>query len=202
MVNSTNQILINDNYSQLEDIQNKAHQFLLNNTKNINFKENLKNKIIIIESAGFRNFDYEIITIIYNVYKNLGVQASDRKLCYFNHDEDNRYLQISEQPPVFPCITINKKENCGEEGIYVYIKENLIYPPLAEKKNIQGKVYVSFVVDTDGSITNVDIVRGVNELLDTEALRIVSSFPKYKPASNKGKPVKMMLTIPIDFRLN
>ena len=73
---------------------------------------------------------------------------------------------------------------------------------MAEKKNIQGKVYVSFVVDTDGSITNVNIVRGVNELLDTEALRIVSSFPKYKPASNKGKPVKMMLTIPIDFRLN
>ncbi|MDC0029444.1 energy transducer TonB, partial [bacterium] len=65
-----------------------------------------------------------------------------------------------------------------------------------------GKVYISFIVDKQGSVTNVKIVRGVDKNLDAEALRVVSLLPKYKPGKQRGKAVRVMFTIPINFTLN
>jgi protein TonB len=83
-----------------------------------------------------------------------------------------------------------------------YIQKNLKYPAIAEEYNITGKVYISFIVDKTGSVTNVKVVRGVDKNLDTEAVRVVKSLPKYKAGTQRGKPQRVMFTIPITFTLN
>ena len=90
----------------------------------------------------------------------------------------------------------------GDLGLMKFIQENVKYPEKAREYNITGKVFVSFIVDKQGNVTNVKIVRGVDKNLDAEAKRVVSSLPKYKPGKQRGKPVRVMFTIPINFTLN
>jgi protein TonB len=108
-------------------------------------------------------------------------------------ESDDEFFMVVENMPVFPG---------GDLGLMKYIQRNVKYPPIAKEYNITGKVYVSFIVDKSGSVTNVKIVRGVDKNLDSEALRVVKSLPKYKPGKQRGKAVRVMFTIPINFTLN
>ena len=108
-------------------------------------------------------------------------------------ESDDEFFMVVENMPEFPG---------GDLGLMKYIRKNVKYPPIAKEYNITGKVYVSFIVDKSGSVTNVKIVRGVDKNLDAEALRVVKSLPKYKPGKQRGKPVRVMFTIPINFTLN
>ena len=83
-----------------------------------------------------------------------------------------------------------------------YIQSSIKYPPTAKAYNITGMVFVQFVVDKDGSVTNVKLLRGVEKDLDAEALRVVRSLPKYKLELNKDMLVKVTVTIPINFILD
>lgn len=100
---------------------------------------------------------------------------------------------IVEEMPVYPG---------GDSALRKYIAENVNYPEVAKKNGIQGKVYVTFVVDVDGSSTAVKIARGVDPSLDKEALRVVSSMPTWAPGKQDGKAVKVAYTVPINFALN
>jgi protein TonB len=108
-------------------------------------------------------------------------------------ESDDEFFMVVENMPIFPG---------GDLGLMKYIQKNVKYPPIAKEYNITGKVYVSFIVDKTGSVTNVKIVRGVDKTLDAEALRVVKSLPKYKPGKQRGKAVRVMFTIPINFTLN
>ena len=108
-------------------------------------------------------------------------------------ESDDEFFMVVENMPEFPG---------GDLGLMKYIQKNVKYPPIAKEYNITGKVYVSFIVDKSGSVTNAKIVRGVDKNLDAEALRVVKSLPKYKPGKQRGKPVRVMFTIPINFTLN
>ncbi|MAU36422.1 MAG: energy transducer TonB [Flavobacteriales bacterium] len=108
-------------------------------------------------------------------------------------ESDDEFFMVVENMPEFPG---------GDLGLMKYIQKNVKYPPIAKEYNITGKVYVSFIVDKSGSVTNVKIVRGVDKSLDAEALRVVKSLPKYKPGKQRGKAVRVMFTIPINFTLN
>ena len=94
----------------------------------------------------------------------------------------------------------------GEAALWDYIKKNLRYPQEAKKKGIQGRVIVRFIIETDGSISDVKVVKSVDSLLNNEAVRIVKSMPKWKPGGmmSKGKTVlkKIKYTIPINFKLD
>jgi len=83
-----------------------------------------------------------------------------------------------------------------------YIATNIRYPQIAKEYNITGKVYVQFIVDKDGSVTNVELARGVDKSLDAEALRVIRSLPKYKPGMQRGIACRVIFTIPINFKLN
>lgn len=109
-----------------------------------------------------------------------------------NNDED-LYIMVIEKSAIFPG---------GDEALSKHIYKNLKYPEEAKKLNLTGKVYVNFTVNKEGDVTNVKIARGVNQLLDNEAIRIVQSFPKFSPATQKGKPITVPLTIPINFKLD
>jgi len=107
-------------------------------------------------------------------------------------EDDEEFFMVVENMPEFPG---------GDLGLMKFIQKNVKYPAIAKEYNITGKVYVSFIVDKQGKVTNVKIVRGVDKNLDAEALRVVSLLPKYKPGKQRGKSVRVMFTIPINFTL-
>ena len=119
-------------------------------------------------------------------------------------DEEVPFAVI-EDVPVFPgCegVAKNKRLECFMEQMAKHIKKNQQYPERAMEDNIQGRVSVLFVIDKDGSITNVQ-AKGPKggELLEKEALRVISKLPKFKPGMQRGKPVKVKYSQPITFKL-
>ena len=100
--------------------------------------------------------------------------------------------QIVEQMPEFPG---------GEAELYHYISKNIRYPQEAKEKGIQGRVFIGFIVEKDGSISNVRNLRGVDSELDAEAIRVIQSLPKWKPGKHKGEFVRVSYQIPIVFKL-
>ncbi|MEO9533103.1 MAG: energy transducer TonB [Crocinitomicaceae bacterium] len=90
----------------------------------------------------------------------------------------------------------------GADALDNFINDNKEYPPKAKAAKIQGKVYVQFVVEKDGSISDVVVRRGANKLLDEEALRVVKMMPDWKPGSMRGKTVRVRYTLPITFSLS
>ncbi|WP_297273296.1 M56 family metallopeptidase [uncultured Bacteroides sp.] len=109
------------------------------------------------------------------------------------HGADPNVFEVVEKMPEFP--------NGGMPGLMKYLSDNIRYPEAAKVAGIQGRVTVVFVVDKDGSITNVKTLRGVDAELDKEAIRVISSMPKWIPGMQKGKAVKVRYTVPVMFRL-
>lgn len=107
-------------------------------------------------------------------------------------EEDVQVFFIVEEMPEFPG---------GELALRKFISNAIRYPVIAQENGIQGKVYVTFVVDKDGGISEAKIARGVDPSLDKEALRVVNTLPKWKPGKQRGKPVRVSYTVPINFVL-
>lgn len=87
----------------------------------------------------------------------------------------------------------------AENGIQSYIANNIIYPPIAIELHDQGKVYLSFIVELDGTLSDIKIVRGASKALNAEALRLINASPKWTPATVEGKPVRSTYRLPIAF---
>lgn len=107
---------------------------------------------------------------------------------------DNQVYNNVDQMPQFP--------QGGMDGLVRYLSKNLEYPKVAQENGTQGIVRVQFVVATDGTLTDVKVVQGVDPYLDREAIRVVKSMPKWKPGTLKGRPVRVKYTIPIAFKLS
>lgn len=89
----------------------------------------------------------------------------------------------------------------GDEALYKYLAENIKYPEQAKNEKIQGRIFVTFIIEADGSVTNAKVLRGIGGGCDEEALRVVNAMPKWKPGMQKGKPVRVNYTLPIIFKL-
>lgn len=105
---------------------------------------------------------------------------------------NDEVFQIVEKMPEFPG---------GEKALLNFIAENIVYPQSAKDKNISGRVFLSFVIDKDGSVTDVKVMRGIDKECDAEAMRVVKAMPKWKPGMNEGKPVRVSYMLPISFQL-
>ncbi len=102
-------------------------------------------------------------------------------------------FQVVEQLPEFPG---------GDEALFKYLSDNLIYPDRAREAGIEGRVMVGFVVEPDGRISNVKVIRSKAAALDDEAIRVVKAMPKWKAGKQRGKAVRVQYQIPITFTLN
>ena len=100
---------------------------------------------------------------------------------------------VVEEAPEFPG---------GASAMLEFLNKNIKYPAMCRENGIQGRVIVSFIVDRDGTIVDPEVVKNVNPLLDQEALRVISIMPKWKSGQQRGKPVRVKYTVPINFRLN
>jgi protein TonB len=107
--------------------------------------------------------------------------------------EGNQIFTIVEQQPEFPG---------GETALLKYLSEHIKYPAFAQENGIQGRVTLSFTVEKDGSIANIEVMRSPADELSKEAVRVVSSMPKWKPGKQRGKPVRVKYVLPVVFRLN
>lgn len=107
-------------------------------------------------------------------------------------DTDTQIFVRVEKMPSFPG---------GRKAMYKYLGRNMKYPTVAMENGIQGKVYVGFVVDKDGSITNVKVLRPVDSYLDKEAVRVVKAMPKWNPGRQMNKAVRVSYTVPVNFQL-
>lgn len=106
--------------------------------------------------------------------------------------EENRIHVVVERMPEFPG---------GEAAMNQFISRNIRYPVIAQENGIQGRVVVQFVVNTDGKIVDVEVVRGVEESLDKEAVRVIKAMPPWNPGRQGGKNVRVKYTLPIRFRI-
>ena len=105
---------------------------------------------------------------------------------------ENKVFDVVEQMPSFPG---------GQGALMQYLANNIKYPVVAQENGVQGRVVVSFVVERDGSITDVQVVRSVDPSLDREAQRVVKSMPKWIPGKQNGQAVRVKYNVPVSFRL-
>ena len=108
-------------------------------------------------------------------------------------EEEQQIFQVVENMPEFPG---------GTAALMQYLKKNIKYPTICQEQGIQGRVIVQFVVNKDGSIVDPEVIKPVNPYLDKEALRVISTMPKWKPGEQRGKPVRVKFTVPVQFRLS
>jgi len=100
---------------------------------------------------------------------------------------------VVEEAPEFPG---------GQEALLTYLGNNIKYPQLARESNIQGTVYVGFIVEANGSISNVKVARGIGGGCDDEAVRVVKDMPAWKPGKQRSKPVRVQFNLPVRFILH
>jgi len=106
--------------------------------------------------------------------------------------KNQQVFDVVEKMPEYPG---------GQAALFEYLQKNVKYPADAEKKKVEGRVLVTFVVNTDGSITDIEVVRKTFPSLDAEAVRVISGMPRWKPGEQKGQKVRVKYTVPLTFRL-
>ena len=121
-------------------------------------------------------------------------------LFYAQDRQNENAVQGKDAEYAFEQLEVKPEYPNGNEGLGKYLSENIKYPKKALKNGGSGKVFVQFVIDKTGKVTNVVAVRGVEKSLDKEAVRVIKSMPKWKPGMKDGQPVKVKYTIPINFK--
>jgi protein TonB len=107
-------------------------------------------------------------------------------------EETEVVFMVVESMPSFPG---------GDAALFKYLGDNIKYPVIAQESGIQGRVICQFVVNRDGSIVDIEVVRSVDKSLDAEAVRVISKMPKWTPGKQRGKTVRVKYTLPVNFRL-
>ena len=151
-----------------------------------------------LEKSGFETMiktiivkEGEVLKLNEKMEEKMVVENNSLKEENHKNSEDE-VLKVVEEMPEFPG---------GSAQMMRYIQNNIRYPMTARESDIQGRVFVSFVVEPDGSITNVEVTRGIGGGCDEEALRLVQSMPNWKPGKVRGSAVRVSYTLPIVFKL-
>ncbi len=152
----------------------------------------LLSELLFTNLSIMRNFLilFTFLCSISNIY------SQDKSLKKIYHDDGGNKIYHHTEVDVPP------KYKGGEKKMYKFIGKNIEYPKQARKKGVSGRVFMSFVIEVDGSISNVKIVHGIEQSCDNEAKRVIESFPKWKPAKIDGIPVRVQYNLPIKFSLD
>ena len=118
----------------------------------------------------------------------------NKRLPLITYDEivEQEIFTVVEEMPSFPG---------GESKMQEYITKNIRYPKIARENGIQGRVFVSFIVEPDGSISNLKLLRGIGGGCDEEAMRVIKSMPKWKPGKHRGKVVRVSYMVSVSFKI-
>jgi TonB family protein len=116
-------------------------------------------------------------------------------------DTDSKPLTNPDGSIVYNKVAVKPEFSGGMDGLQKYLQDNLKYPESARANNVEGKVYVSFIVNEKGKIKDVKILKGLNKACDKEAMRVVKKMPRWTPGQQDGKNVKVIYTLPVNFKL-
>ncbi len=131
---------------------------------------------------------------------DIDVEADDETVVdeYIPPVEDEEEVSEAE---IFTVVESMPSFPGGMGALMKYLAENIKYPPLAKESGIQGRVFINFVVEPNGSISNVKVLRGIGGGCDEEAVRVVERMPKWSPGKQRGKPVRVSYNLPVKFTL-
>lgn len=125
--------------------------------------------------------------------KQVVIQAPVQSTGIGVEDDAEVVFQVVESMPSFPG---------GDAALFKYLGDNIKYPVIAQESGIQGRVICQFVVNRDGSIVDIEVVRSVDKSLDNEAIRVIERMPRWTPGKQRGKTVRVKYTLPVNFKLN
>jgi TonB family protein len=156
----------------------------------------------------FSTYHYKfalILKLMKNIFLIVAVFLISPKL--LSQTPDSEILEVPKieilveevEEPVYVIVPIMPEFIGGNKAMYKFIGKNLKYPAEEKKKGVKGRVIVNFIVEKDGTFSNVKILRGVSENLDNEAIRIVKMMPPFNPGLLRDQPVRVVLNLPINF---
>lgn len=134
-----------------------------------------------------KKFIIMVLTVLFGL-----TNVSAQKTVVAKKAVTKQVFSVVDQMPEFPG---------GQAALFEFLMKNVKYPADAKEKKIEGRVLVKFVVDTDGSITDISPLKKTYPSLDTEAIRVIKAMPKWIPGRQNGKVVKVHYSVPITFRL-
>ncbi|MDD3078565.1 MAG: TonB family protein [Paludibacter sp.] len=134
----------------------------------------------------------ELTVVGYGVSEQQAPKENSQKAVATSKDDDPVF-QVVENMPKFPG---------GDQALFKFLAENVRYPVTAQEKGIQGRVICSFIINKDGSVSDVEVVRSVDSFLDAEAMRVIKTMPEWEPGTQRGKTVRVKYNLPINFKLD
>ena len=151
----------------------------------------------------------------YNILSDVKISDNpDIKVEYIDVDKErvnaiwsSDFVEVPDDPSISPdsiyyITEVSPEFPGGSQALQDYLKENVNYPAQCREAKIQGRVLINFLVEKDGSIKNASVLKSAHPLLDAEALRVISEMPNWKPGMEHGTPVRVLYTVPVNFRLN
>ena len=167
-----------------------------------NFKSiNIKNRIVMMNKTKTRFGAWKAVVALPVAAVLLMVGCKPATQNAEEAIEVENVVVDDEQPEVYNVVEVDPEFPGGIEALYKYLAENITYPQQAKDSGIQGRVYVTFVVEKDGSITGAEVLRGIGGGCDEEALRVVNAMPKWTPGKQLGEPVRVQFNLPVVFKL-
>ena len=154
----------------------------------------MKNKQTPKLFAGFKCLLFAIsaLVLLVIVFAPAGANAQNKKVkkaqTHKDTTTDNKVYDVCEQMPIYEG---------GDAALLKYLTDSVKYPELAKKHGVQGRVVIGFIVEKDGSLTNVKVLRAVDRALDAEVLRLVKGMPKWIPGRQNGQRVRVKYLLPI-----
>ena len=150
----------------------------------------------IIEVANDKEIDNDIKV-------NLDIEANEEtKVAPVNIQVQQEPIKEEKAEQIFTIVEDQPTPKGGMAAFYEYVAKHMEYPAQARRMNIEGRVFVQFVVDKDGTLTDVKVLKGIGGGCDKEAVNIIENAPKWNPGKQRGRPVKVRMVIPIVFQLN
>lgn len=139
--------------------------------------------------------------IIEDVQFNLDVEMTEETVIEDVEANITEEMPEEEADEIFTIVEEKPNPVGGMQAFYQYVSDNLEYPARATRMNIEGRVFVQFVVEKDGALTDIQVVRGIGAGCDEEAIRVISGAPKWNPGKQRGRPVRVRMILPIVFKL-
>lgn len=153
----------------------------------------------------------EVMTTELNVIENDAETENEVDMSAFQRQEEATNIEITpvkiedeeevDEQEIFQVVENDPEFPGGLDAMYKYLAQNIKYPQLARENNITGKVYVEFVVEKDGSVSNVKVLRDIGGGCGQEAVRVVKTMPKWTPGKQRGKAVRVAYRLPVNFNL-
>lgn len=161
----------------------------------------------VFTTVSYSKSDYTVATeISFPKLKNDKVVEKQlkRKEVKSNHEYLKKIKEFQQQneDQIFESVEQNPEFNGGMAKMFRFLGENIAYPKAAQKAKISGRVFVRFVVEKDGSIGNVEVLKGIGFGCDEEAIRVIKAMPKWNPGIQNGKPVRVFYKMPIVYKMN